>query len=502
MSPFQMRPILFAMLPLLGIALLGTVPHQRGWSKGERFARTHCGTCHLCPSPDIFPKAHWEQQILPRMALFMGIYPNDSTRNALTGRGGAFPDTPLISIETWGAIRSYYLQESPKNSPYPALPQATSGLLGFRVHIPDAKIIPPGTSMVHFGENGVLYIGDVYTKKLFMFDTAFNLLKQGVLGEGIVGMRTTMDSWWFTVMGSFSPTDTPTGFLLKIDLATGMGLRAIENLRRPVFTDFGDLNSDAIPDIAICEFGRYQGGLAWYEVTKDSIKRHSLFERPGAIRCAVRDVDNDGDMDITALFGQGDEGIWQFLNDGNGGFKPQNLLRFGPGNGSSYFDFFDFNKDGLLDILYCCGDDADFRPVPKPWHGIYVFLNKGAKGYQKHLFLPLPGAYKALPRDYDNDGDLDIAAISFFPDFERTPEQGFVFFQNEGKNTFKRFTFPESAQGRWVCMEEGDPDGDGDIDLILGNMTFEVSGKPELAKHWKERGLPFLVLENLEKTSE
>ena len=41
----------------------------------------------------------------------------------------------------------------------------------------------------------------------------------------------------------------------------------------------------------------------------------------------------------------------------------QELLRFQPVYGSSYFEFADFNKDGHKDILYTCGDNADFSPM-------------------------------------------------------------------------------------------------------------------------------------------
>ena len=33
------------------------------------------------------------------------------------------------------------------------------------------------------------------------------------------------------------------------------------------------------------------------------------------------------------------------------------------------------------------------------------------------------GAYNAIPRDFDKDGDLDIAAISFFPDFKENGKE-------------------------------------------------------------------------------
>jgi ribosomal protein L34 len=323
------------------------------------------------------------------------------------------------------------------------------------------------------------------------------LQRSGLVGEGIADLRQKKDSLWLTVMGSFAPTEAKSGFLLRMDTRTGQGLVVADRLQRPVSTAFGDLNGDGAEDAVICEFGRYTGQLAWWSGgSGDTLQRHTLLRRPGATKAQLRDLDHDGDLDIAALFGQADEGIWLFFNDGKGHFTSQNALRFGPANGSGSFEFCDFNTDGHPDILYACGDNADFKPVRKPWHGVYIFLNDGRNNFKQHYFYHLPGAYQALARDFDLDGDLDIAAVAFFPDFEKQAEGGFVLLQQDKKRRFRAFTFPESVEGRWMVMDAGDPDGDGDLDLVLGSMTFEVPGRPDLVQEWKTRGLPFVVLKN------
>ena len=135
-------------------------------------------------------------------------------------------------------------------------------------------------------------------------------------------------------------------------------------------------------------------------------------------------------------FTQGEEGIFLFTNKGNGVFEQQQVLRFPSIYGSTYFEFADFNKDGLKDIVYTCGDNADYSVVLKPYHGVYIFLNEGNNHFKQKYFFPINGCYKAMARDFDQDGDLDIATIAFFADFSSQPEEGFVYLENEGNFEF------------------------------------------------------------------
>ena len=47
--------------------------------------------------------------------------------------------------------------------------------------------------------------------------------------------------------------------------------------------------------------------------------------------------------------------------------------------------------------------------------------------------------------DFNGDGRLDIAVVSYFPDSRRL-EQGFVLFVNKGRLNFERQTLEEGSQ--------------------------------------------------------
>jgi hypothetical protein len=85
------------------------------------------------------------------------------------------------------------------------------------------------------------------------------------------------------------------------------------------------------------------------------------------------------------------------------------------------------------------------------------------------------------------------------PDWERSPEEGFVFLRGTGSRhfDFEAYTFDGVEQGRWITMDASDYDFDGDLDLILGSLAFETVPDPVQVAKWSENGIPFVVLRNL-----
>jgi hypothetical protein len=72
-----------------------------------------------------------------------------------------------------------------------------------------------------------------------------------------------------------------------------------------------------------------------------------------------------------------------------------------------------------------------------------------------------------------------------------------VFLTNGGGGQFTAATFAESATGRWVAMDVGDFDADGDPDLLLGAYINGPTPVPQkLFDVWQQLQQPLLLLEN------
>ena len=200
---------------------------------------------------------------------------------------------------------------------------------------------------------------------------------------------------------------------------------------------------------------------------------------------------------MLVLFAQGDEQVALFTNQHDGTFQKKTLLRFPPVYGSSYLELADMNGDGQPDLVCTNGDNADYSQIIKPYHGIRVYLNDGKFGFKQAYFYPMPGAGQVLARDFDHDGDLDLVAISAFPDFSNNKPQVFVYLENKGKLSFTPRSFAGADGGRWLVMAAGDLDHDGDDDIALGAYVRTLSPTPAVwTTRWQTTKSGLLVLDN------
>jgi hypothetical protein len=227
------------------------------------------------------------------------------------------------------------------------------------------------------------------------------------------------------------------------------------------------------------------------------LREHVLFNLPGALKTEVADFDGDGRVDIAVLVAQETEALFLFLNDGHGGFTRKTVFQRPPYYGHSYFEVADFNGDGRPDFLVTNGDNGEFNSPAKRCHGVRIYSSQADGTWRETFFFPMNGAYKAVARDFDGDGDLDIAAVSFFPAYDRSPRESFVHLENQGGGKFRPFTFSQCMTGRWITLDAADLDGDGDDDIVLGSYIHGPTSVPTfLMDLWEKGNLPVLILRN------
>ncbi|GAA3562021.1 VCBS repeat-containing protein [Snuella lapsa] len=459
---------------------------------GEQLAKIYCKMCHLFPEPNLLDKETWVSGVLPNMALRLGIRANSvdpyegllEEEVSIIKPLGVYPEASLLSVEQWNKIVDYYVREAPSE---PLGQKRTSaianiGLPNFKVKsisIGDKPL--PMTSMLKFDDsNAELYVGDAQGV-MYVMDSKMRLKNTWPVSNAPVDIDFPKGKEPRVLsIGVFRPSDQKLGSLTSLykDKSSGHFEVDLQQLPRPVQFQTGDLNMDGKEDIVICGFGNHSGKLFWLD-NFEVDKAHVLKEMPGARKVVLKDLNNDNKLDIVVLMAQAWEQMSIFYNQGNNTFREKTVLRFPPVYGVSCFELTDFNKDGYLDILITNGDNWDFSPIRKNYHGVRIYLNDGQDNFEEAYFYPLYGATKAVARDFDADGDLDIAAISFYSDFD-IPEQSFVYLSNEGNMEFKAFSTPEAANGKWLTMEVADLDVDGDLDIVLGSYFHNVGEMTKL----------------------
>lgn len=401
---------------------------------GKQLARAHCQSCHKLPQPSALDKQTWRSEVLPRMARRLGLYDGgerpdslfeDGVAGQLVREANVFPDTQRLSREKWEAIQEYYVREAPRELPKPSRSEITTGLETFQLHVPPFRREPPLTSLVNIQDTS-LYVGDAGARSDAAlaalddrFATSFQKKRLLPVSSAPSSMHIDGSTLHLSLMGRLDPTDAPSGRIvrrsLQFDPPNGESdVTLIDSLQRPSDATYANLTDNGLKDIVVSEFGYRTGGLTWFEhVEKDQHMRHTLRNAAGVVESFAHDFTSNGRPDVMALMAQGDEGIFLYHNKGDGTFEEERVLRFPSSYGSSSFELVDFNEDGAMDILYAAGDNADFEPVMRPYHGIRLFLNDGDNNFEEEYFFPMNGAYGTVARDFDGGGDLDIAAISF-----------------------------------------------------------------------------------------
>jgi len=473
-------------------------------NRGASLARTYCVTCHLFPEPEALDRATWFQQVLPRMKYRLGFSTPELEQSAnirLLREHHRIPDRPVVTESQWLDMAAYYLAKSPEQAlPQESPPPIAVGVPGFQVVVPPFALPRPAVTAIRILPKGGALVADANARSVTVVGRDGRGLVSTAVSNVVSSFRPFPLGMLTGGLGEFLPSDDLNGAVFWMRPAGGWqrGTNVIAGLPRTTDANAADLNGDGRLDYVVSCFGNNVGRLEWWEAKPDgTMSSHELFGLPGTLRAEIADFNGDGHPDIAALVAQETEALFLFVGNGRGGFERRTVFQRPPYWGHSHFEVADFNQDGRRDFLVTNGDNGEFSSPSKRCHGVRIYLAQADGTWKESFVFPMYGAYGALARDFDGDGDLDIAAISFFADYQKAPRASFVFLQNEGGLRFSASTFAESATGRWLAMDAGDFDGDGDEDLLLGSYIRGPTPVPAfLMEAWEEARRPLVLLEN------
>jgi enediyne biosynthesis protein E4 len=212
-----------------------------------------------------------------------------------------------------------------------------------------------------------------------------------------------------------------------------------------------------------------------------------------SVAAAFADIDNDGDQDLFVTTVRGGNAL--FENDGHGHFrditKEAGLELFAHSSGAF---FFDYDNDGLLDLLVC--NVGKYTEDTKGPDGEYVGIPNAFDGHLHADRYEYPVLYKNLGHNRFKDVTAEVGLkphgwcgeASFSdvngdgrPDIFFLNMQGHShYYENQGGNKFVEKTgqyFPKTPWGA-MGIKFFDYDNDGRMDLLIVDMHSDMSQEP------------------------
>jgi hypothetical protein len=504
-----------AMAALVGLANLGcgnTAPTKVpavsvespsvNLQAARRDAEQFCGNCHATPLPESFPQDRWPHEIDRGYEFYL-----------LSGRTD-------LTLPRRTDLAAYYQQLAPERLEMPnaPLPQSKPRFAPLELTWP-AKLHAPAT---------VAHVWPQAKPADLTTDFAFCDMRSGTvawitLAAGQIQVQhqiqlghpdhlsaTDLDGdhqldYLVCDLGSFLPEDHDRGRLVWIRPGTAARgfeeLVLLDKVGRVAAAQAADFDGDGDLDVIVAVFGWHTtGGLVLLRQTgreagRPQFHRELLDERNGAIHVPIADLNSDGRPDFVALFSQEHEAVEAFLSQPDGQFDRQMLYRApDPSYGSSGIELVDLDRDGDLDVLYTNGDTFDSYYV-KPYHGIRWIENRGSAGWHDRLLANLPGVHRALAGDLDGDGDLDIAACCLISptSIERQPEitrvSSLVWLEQGEPGNFAMHEI-EADRAIHATLALADVNGDGVLDLVVGNFAQSPKDAPPPLTVWLNQGRP------------
>lgn len=258
-----------------------------------------------------------------------------------------------------------------------------------------------------------------------------------------------------------------------------------------------DVNNDGIEDLFVGGATGQAGGIllgnvkgGFKLVNSIAFEKDAMFEDTAA---EFADLDNDGDVDLYVASGGYEaetDSILEdriYINDGRGNFtrKMNALPNFKIS--SSCVKSVDFDNDGDLDFF------VGGRVIPgnypqAPESKLLINDGKGKFTDATSTLAPelknIGMVTDAVWMDLNQDGNDDLILVG-----EWMPIK--VFINLDGKLTDHSSTYVNFAsKGWWNSIHTDDMDGDGDLDIIVGNLglnaQFRASEKEPLSLYYKD----------------
>ncbi len=225
-----------------------------------------------------------------------------------------------------------------------------------------------------------------------------------------------------------------------------------------------DLDGDRDMDLAVASLG--DDKIFWYENT-DGLgtygpQRLVSTQAIAATRVVAADLDGDGDLDLlSSSAGVYDSDLsWYENMDGRGTFGMQNLITADVQLPDS-IAVADMDGDGDLDVLSASRSDDKIA-----WYENTDRL--GSFGPQQIISDQLDGATTVAVADFDQDGDMDVAAGA-------ANANTIVWFENDGSLQFTEHLITDRA----IFVTElklADIDNDGDTDIVSTSREDDTVG--------------------------
>jgi len=461
------------------------------------------------PDPGVLDRGTWVRETLKSMAPWLGLSRLNYDRlpdGAVLREAHVFPDEPVFSLPEWRSVTEFFYSNAPAGPPAQSpRPAVQVGVPGFRVESWQLGTQLPFSTLVRIDPvRKTLWHGDGQDRSFRSVDSMGKIRWRLPVPSGPVDLVDLGDALWVTLIGRVFPSDELAGQIWNVPLTGNPqdATRILGELRRPVRAAALDLDQNGTRDLVVSAFGNRLGNLSWFKGRPGGgFEEQVLQEYPGTLQALPMDWNRDGRQDLLVVRAQAREGLTVLLNDGLGSFTPKVILELPPTFGLVGLELADMDGDGREEFVLVNGDSGDYASPHKFFHGVRIFARVAEDRLEERYFFPMYGAYGVRARDFDGDGDRDLAMISFFPDFEAAPSESFVYLRNDGGGRFTPFAMaPEDAtRGRWLVMDAGDLDGDGDEDIALGSFFRGPPTIPipdALVRRWESERVSVMVLRN------